>query len=556
MISNKWVLLIVLLSPFLILLCVQGIFSDADTVSVSVGVVGDDDLQFILAKSDLSLYDYPTIESCKQRVIDDIHSVCIEIKNESNLVFHTDPSNIAVVERILIDLDTVLRNEVGAIQSALIQELGTQLAKNQIYVSELNRTLYDQLAVDYFSDLDFDVSIDTSSMDSSKESIQTYAAQTNQKLIEFSEQLEDIEDDLDDREEDIAQLRQQNTDCNTKYLVSEEEAALMSEEELEAQLIAFGECKCVEFYQTELEAIEDDFDDAGRDARRAKRDIDAAALANDEFMQTLIVEIDVQKNKASSLDQELQGYKQTLEDIKAQTNEQKDALRAALHQAPKAMSLDASSANFNVRIEPLSSENRFIVYIYPLIFLFIIMFVSLVLAAINTFSELRSKAAIRNALSPVTTLEELASQFIAILIIVLLQAIIILFLASGYFSLGLTFVSSIQILCATALVASCFICIGIIIGTIFNKEVLVVLCALFSSIIFLLLSNMLKPVELMTTATQTVVGLNPFMLGVRSVAKSMYYSSGLQSINLLIVECILLLFLAFIIYKLAKRKIQ
>jgi len=162
-------------------------------------------------------------------------------------------------------------------------------------------------------------------------------------------------------------------------------------------------------------------------------------------------------------------------------------------------------------IKPVIAEQSYLNYIFPSLIVLVTMFTALLLAPALIILEKKSPAHFRNFMAPVSGFTYLFATFVTCFLLLSLQLIIILAIASIFFSSQLLsgFHYTLLIL---FFAVSFFSLIGMIVGYLFNSEETATLGAVSLGSIFLFLSDVIIPIESMPSWFMAVAEINPFVL--------------------------------------------
>ncbi len=228
---------------------------------------------------------------------------------------------------------------------------------------------------------------------------------------------------------------------------------------------------------------------------QTKAQMDQIAVAHD----TSLVELDDAK---SALD----GSLKNLLDVQRSLNNIDNIIRSIEVKDPEAVVQPIVT-----NIKPVISEQSYLNYIFPSLIVMIIMFTALLLAPTLILLEKKSPAHFRNFMAPVNGFTYLFATFVTCLLLLILQSIIILAIATIFFSSQL-FLGIHYTIILLFLTISLFSAIGMIVGYLFNSEETATLGAISLGSIFLFLSDVLIPIESMPSWFMSIAELNPFVV--------------------------------------------
>ncbi|MBN1377448.1 ABC transporter permease [Candidatus Woesearchaeota archaeon] len=199
------------------------------------------------------------------------------------------------------------------------------------------------------------------------------------------------------------------------------------------------------------------------------------------------------------------------------------------------------------KIEPVSSQTAYINYLFPYFIILIIMFVSILLSSNIIVMEKNSRAFFRNFTTPTTNFKFFGSTFLTNFLLVMTQVIIILGIV--YFLLEMNWIANWYIvLILIILTITLFTSIGMIIGYLCSSQETALMISLGTSSIFLLLSNLVMPLERMASFIQNAAHYNPYVMASELLKKGMLFSLHIKQIYF---DLLILLAIAFTFFILA-----
>lgn len=204
------------------------------------------------------------------------------------------------------------------------------------------------------------------------------------------------------------------------------------------------------------------------------------------------------------------------------------------------------------RIVGFDKNKKVIDYFFPVILLFIIMFVGIILGDILIVREKKSPAMFRNLISPTNYDVILLGNFLTVFFIIFLQSLFIILFSFLFLhlSVNISFFSFVFVLLSSIIL---FSSIGIIIGNLSNSESSSVVISVLISLGLLIFSNAIQPVETMPVWIAFFVKLNPFYILSQLLSESFIF--GISIFNDSRIYLLLLyLFLAVIFLKVTTNK--
>ncbi|MFH1440409.1 MAG: ABC transporter permease [Candidatus Woesearchaeota archaeon] len=259
------------------------------------------------------------------------------------------------------------------------------------------------------------------------------------------------------------------------------------------------------------------------------------------FINLSIIRIDNNIILLNETYDELQSIKQKLDDNIAKFSE-----------------LDPSKAQSLVkpitsRFEGILGDISKINLVFPIVLVFMIMFISILLSNITVLNEIHSQSYFRNFLVPVKNSMFVLGLFITNLIVVLFQIFVLLVIANIKFNVDLT-TGLPSLIAVIFLVSSTFILIGMSIGYFIRKKETSILASTFIALAIFLFSDMIFPAEAMPKFAGFLAKLNPLVLGETMIRKIIYHGIMLDyQISDLSILIIYVIVMAIIVLIAAKR---
>ncbi len=181
-------------------------------------------------------------------------------------------------------------------------------------------------------------------------------------------------------------------------------------------------------------------------------------------------------------------------------------------------------------IEPVSSNNNYLLYILPSLLVLVIMFVSLLISSSTIISEKTSRSNFRNFISPTSDKLFMSGNFISNMLIIIFQLTIIFGVVYFFFS-DVAFSSYALSALVLGMLATFFIFIGMTLGSVFNTKQTVTIAAISLGIILLFFSNVILPLETLSEPLRSIAMFNPFVLGESMIKKILLFDSGFSTLK-------------------------
>lgn len=206
-------------------------------------------------------------------------------------------------------------------------------------------------------------------------------------------------------------------------------------------------------------------------------------------------------------------------------------------------------------VQTVVPEKSHLDYLFPSLIVLLIMLISILLSSTLIIMEKNSKAYFRNFTTPTSDFTFIISTFLTSLIIIVIQIAIVLIISTAVFHTRFT-ISYLDLFGAIIIISSLFVLLGMMIGYIFNTEQTGMMGAISISTIFLLLSDLIVPMENMPLYLQKFAHYNPFVICSEVLKKMLIFSAKITTLKddmILLGSIILGIFILIVIVeKLAK----
>ena len=252
------------------------------------------------------------------------------------------------------------------------------------------------------------------------------------------------------------------------------------------------------------------------------------------------------KDKLEKLDQDLQDLENNMDNLK---NLNMDYILNPIGFDYESISGEISN-NTEVQLENFD-------YLFPSFLSFFILFVSIVLSTNFTIKERTSKAKIRNTLSKALGFTFIIGNFLTILFIIFIQCMFIIFFSNYFLNIPLySYMNNLIIIILIS--SSVFICLGMIIGYLFNSNETAMIASLVLSIFMIMFSPLINPLETLPDLFKTFIQYTPLVLTEEFLRKTLIYNSdisqNLSAIIILGTSFVISFILANIFYRFTKNK--
>ncbi len=221
---------------------------------------------------------------------------------------------------------------------------------------------------------------------------------------------------------------------------------------------------------------------------------------------------------------------------------------AGLSEAGK-ISPEQIASPFDVSVKPVTSkELQKLDFLFPTLFILVIMFVAVMLGVTIVNKEKASRAHFRNFITPTPDSLFIVGNFLTVMVLTLVQVIILLLLGLAFFDVHVLPVLG-GLLCIILAAVAVFSLLGILIGSIIANEETSTLAGIIFCVILFLFSSTIVPLEGMAEFSKLFVQINPFFISAELFRKQLIFGANmLQSPEMILVLCIEFVVLAVATY--------
>jgi ABC-type multidrug transport system permease subunit len=191
---------------------------------------------------------------------------------------------------------------------------------------------------------------------------------------------------------------------------------------------------------------------------------------------------------------------------------------------PKAISQPIVTA-----IKPIAQEKTYLNYLFPVLVVLIIMFTALLITPTLILLDKHSAASFRTYMTPVSDASYILANFITASILLFFQVVIILAIASIFFS-NQIITNAPETILLLLMINSLFILIGMAVGYMFHSEEAATLGAVSVGALFLFISDVIIPIETMPEIFAYIASFNPYVLGSSLLRRAFLFDAPLLSL--------------------------
>ncbi len=257
------------------------------------------------------------------------------------------------------------------------------------------------------------------------------------------------------------------------------------------------------------------------------------------------------KSNADTLQTALNSDTSTLKSLSDTVNSVQGSISSL-----KITNVESIVSPLKTTIKPLTLKRSYFLFTFPTLLVLLIMFVGILMSAIGVVREKKSNAYFRNFITPTNDWLFLIGQYLTDISIIFAQVIIILGVASLAVT-GLSLKSYLLAGLVLLVIGTIFTFIGIAIGYLFTTEESATLAAASSSILFLLFSNTILPIEALSGFLREIVTYNPFVIGESIIKRLILFESDftvIYNMTYILLSFIVITFLIAAISRLATKR--
>ena len=275
---------------------------------------------------------------------------------------------------------------------------------------------------------------------------------------------------------------------------------------------------------------------------------DANSRTNDSTTSTKISNaiqiLTLLKQENGNLSIDLEGIISSQESTLTQISEGTNNINSVLESANSKKITDTENiiSPIKMQIEALNEESKNRDYMIPVLISLIALFTAILLSSTFVFQEKKTIAYFRNFMTPTKSVTFLFATYLTCLIILLIQFTLVLIGIKFILNMN-SFVVSPELGVILILAFTTFIFIGMFIGNLFNSEEAVIFASMITAGAFLFFSNIILPIENISSELMKLSSVNPLVLLNLALKKIILFNLGFGSIQN---ELIFLAIIAFV----------
>lgn len=531
LIRSKASSLVIILGPILVIFLAGLAFNNTNTYAVKIGIyrpdVSDVTDEFISQlKSQFRVLEYDGEEDCVSAIkSDDVHT-CIMFA--SNFAIGRPPNN-----ELTFYVDYSRINLVYAVMSAMTQKVGSRVLQES---QNLTRILLETIEF-------------TKENIGEQRGLIVHLTTENdlvsRSAADLQAELGDI--DLSFNKEDFAV--DNLTSANTQVKQWVESALAIAEKALSksqtfidaADSLVKGSSAGTETKDKMLQNFKKSVDDIKK-LKAEMSETKELTKTNFENFRKILEQVIAQLSDTQSRLQQADSSRQlglrvleavqallaksliNLLEVQNSLNEVENKIDAIQIRDPEAIAQPIATT-----VKPVVAQTSYLNYLLPILVVMIIMFTALLIAPTLVLLEKHSIASFRMYLTPVSPVSYVLANFITGMLLLFGQVIVMLAIASVFFSAQIVANLPIALL-LLLFVSAFFVLLGMGIGYLFNTEETATLAAVSVGAIFLFMSDVIIPIESMPAWLSRIADFNPFVVSQEMLRRSLLFDASFVSL--------------------------
>ncbi|PIN89190.1 hypothetical protein COU57_06450 [Candidatus Pacearchaeota archaeon CG10_big_fil_rev_8_21_14_0_10_32_14] len=551
-ISRSWIYIVLLvILPTLLVLSTSSLLDSVDEKNIRVGVVQSDKeyvIESMLPDSDF--YMFQNIDKCKESLKEHTIPVCINVTQDRNLTLidvYFDNSKLILAQYSKGYVTKKISEQQMAMFEITLDDLSVRMdaiSKNIDFAREELQDSYNDILIQQNALIEYQKNFTrvNGEFQTSYVEIKTAEPSIRQAIITYKQMREFMDENLSDIQRQNAQLRQ-----DVIYIKPILQVSLPPNQYNDISGRLDNMVATSTMMENSLLALNSSV--YADDPDKMLADFDHSMQTLDE-MHSLMITMDAEINRSIIMLQENRDKTQKiLGDVEIHKNE--------LQKIYEGMQ---SSSNYKVTFnDAFPLPNKTSSLYFPLLFLLIIAFTSIILSNLFIIDQTHKPSYVREMITPTGDIQFLIADFIVGLLIVMIQ-VGILFVQGEFLFKMKIFENLPFLLLVCFLVSGIFVFIGMSLGYLIRSRHLSTLCTTFALLFFVVFSDLLIPRQLTGFILKFITGLNPFVIANNLVFDAMIFSeNNALSYNMILILFSILIFsfvFAYFCRKIGKRKIM
>ncbi len=537
---------IILLGPLLIMIIAGFAFNNAAPFELNIGIHDNGGTQtarmFTEALgSEYQITQFTDVSSCVKSIkAGKIHACVVYPRNFSieegkinRIQVLVDTSKTSIVSLVENSLDNVLTSEKSRISSDLAAVLVTSIDTTvqhlqqgqQTYINALDeQTTAVSAELGTIKGSVADLNMSYSEDHVSIKNIRDTGFSTENYASKVQKNAEDIYKELDSLVDDILEVNESQTNSIAE---DAEDAVAPIKEALNQNTDKLEENRqrlinAIDNSQKKLDDLASRLDDADSESKKI---VSAISLQQDKLSDI--------KNRIGQLDAALQQDIDRLSGIEI-TN------------------VSSIVNPVIVDSESVITESSRLNYIFPTLMMFVIMFVSIMLASTLITREKLSPARFRIFITPSRDITFLLSAFLTVLILIALQLFIIIAVAHWGFGIDVM-TNLLNVILVSFSAAFVFIFIGMCVGYAVSSSQSAILASVSIGTVFILISDLILPLESMPEVFQPIMAKTPFIMSSNLLRRAIIFNTDMIGLGVDFLILVLYALTLFVIITLIQK---
>lgn len=524
LIHSKSSALIIIIGPIILMALAGLALSSSGLFGINVGVYAPDANEFKdvldekLKERSFAVTYFPTIDACKESVIHEETHICVEVgkKEDQDLAkidarlankvnFYVDYSKIRLVWALINSIRTIVDQESAKITTDMTNRISLRM-EQAISMIESEETVFDDAITT--------LRLASGKTDFIHDRVNSMGSQLSNKEALFNgikNSATFISTELDSLSTELTTFGD-NINAMITFIPAPHNANLQSD---------------FNSFQTKFIESNNEIDESIAVIKDYTGILNVAINSAEETRQSILPGLFSIRTQLNSIEEKLSNLQEEVKEITKEL-EWARSIKATDLIEPIPVEIRPVKGDV-IAVGSVSKALTYLDYLLPALLILVVMFVSTLLTSTMTIKERKSHAYFRNLISPTNkTLLMFGVCFIS-LILVSIQIALLTGVAALFF--GVTVTSPLAVVVIMLLTMGIFIVLGCIIGYLFNSEETATVASISTSLVFLLFSALIIPLETMPTFMRKIAQFSPFVVSETSLRKTIIFNIPLRSMG-------------------------
>ena len=216
---------------------------------------------------------------------------------------------------------------------------------------------------------------------------------------------------------------------------------------------------------------------------------------------------------------------------------------------------DTIVSPITTNIQPIVPEKTYLSYLFPSLVIMLILLIGIMLSSNLVIIEKTSRAYFRNFTTPTSDLIFIIANYLTTFMVALMQVLIVLIIAALVFKTSILAGLSL-ILLVVFLSITLFSFIGLMIGHFYSSEETASIASISIASLFLMLSNLILPLESMPETVIKIAQFNPFVIASELLKKAILFNTTIGDVYIdlimLVVYCVVIFGALILVQQISK----